>query len=213
MKPPISVIAATRRFLASLFEASTFEAEKGMILFLLSTALRFSSVTSSPSPYSLSLFLIRGVDSLLGSNFYGDASSNISGLRLLALVFDERTSWSILSDGQETFSSSSFPYRLFDSFPLDFAATYLYLSTISFDLCSLSIPRGSSCNAAHSKIIRIWFPDLVRIGLFRGQIMIQWRMTRKRKRIFLKCIYESPVEWMNKRKILRLQSNGLRYRY
>lgn len=42
---------------------------------------------------SLSLFLMRGdVDSLLGSNFYGDASSNISGLRLLALVFDERTS-------------------------------------------------------------------------------------------------------------------------
>jgi hypothetical protein len=88
MKPSISVIAAARRFLVPTDPSpnlSRFERKKERSVLTPGKALHFSSATS--------LFLMRGdVDSLLGSNFYGDASSNISGLRLLALVFDERTS-------------------------------------------------------------------------------------------------------------------------
>lgn len=110
MKPSISVIATARRFFASP-ETGTLEAEKGIPRFLLSFPFTFfttlrQAVPFHPPPSLLSYAKRRDVDSLLGSNFYGDASSNISGKpRLLALVFDERTSRSILS-GETSFSVS-----------------------------------------------------------------------------------------------------------
>lgn len=87
MKPSISVIAAARRFLA-IPPRSLLSRKKKLAPSLTPLVLPRPSLS-----LSLSLLYARGdVDSLLGSNFYGDASSNISGLRLLALVFDERTS-------------------------------------------------------------------------------------------------------------------------
>lgn len=103
---------------------------------------------------SLSLLYTRGDDSLLGSNFYGDASSNISGLRLLALVFDERTSWSILSASETcpcVLLSLAIPFLDFATWPLPlraFPPTYL--------------PNGSTFDASHSRTIRIRFP--IRLG-------------------------------------------------
>lgn len=186
----------------SLLEAPAFREEKGAILLLLPTTLPFSL------PLSLSLhlfsFLMRGdVDSLLGSNFYGDASSNISGLRLLALVFDERTSWSILSDGRERPARPLLSLTV-RSIPSHFAVTCLYL----FDRFLRLLPppplhryHGSTSNASHSKIIRIRFPDPVRVGPRRGsQIMIQ---DERRREIYISAMHGTSfiVEWMNEREI------------
>lgn len=88
------MIAAARRFLAIPPRSSHVSSGKrnDSTPTLDGSSLLLGHLFPSLS-HSLSLFLMRGdVDSLLGSNFYGDASSNISGLRLLALVFDERTS-------------------------------------------------------------------------------------------------------------------------
>lgn len=111
MKPSISVIAAERRFFASAENASSGKRSPIPlpIAFLrLSGSLCNAHLLVHPARPALapSYAKRRDVDSLLGSNFYGDASPNISGKpRLLALVFDERTSRSILS-GETSFSTS-----------------------------------------------------------------------------------------------------------
>lgn len=99
---------------ASLPPRRTLRAEKGARSRFLSRSsvslVRSETLTFSFTPLGPALAPSyakrRDVDSLLGSNFYGDASPNISGKpRLLALVFDERTSRSILS-GETSFSTS-----------------------------------------------------------------------------------------------------------
>ena len=138
MKPSISVIAAARRFLAIPLRSSHISSGKRSDPTSIPDGSSFLLGHPLPLPPSLSLssFLMRDVDSLLGSNFYRDASSNISGLRLLALVFDERTSWSILSDGWEISLPSSFPYRSTPSHSSNFATTCFYIfSTVSSDFC------------------------------------------------------------------------------
>lgn len=134
MKPSISVIAAARRFLA-IPPRSLLSRKKKLAPSLTPLVLPRPSLS-----LSLSLLYARGdVDSLLGSNFYGDASSNISGLRLLALVFDERTSWSILSAGARPALASFLPYRSLDPLPrlrhLAFTS-----SSVSSDLPPSSLP-------------------------------------------------------------------------
>ena len=126
MKPSISVIAAARRFFASAENASSGKRSRIpllVLLFLLHHRLVPMLLAGLPSnrspslgPPRLSPSLLRAkpgdVDSLLGFNFYGDASSNISGKpRLLALVFDERTCRSILS-GKTSLSLSLLSFCL-----------------------------------------------------------------------------------------------------
>lgn len=95
MKPSISVIAAARRFFASTrpptppsVRGSASSEKRSWVpkplplpfsLLPWGSFTFFSSQSIPPTPLPPSCAKRRDVDSLLGSNFYGDASSNISG--------------------------------------------------------------------------------------------------------------------------------------
>lgn len=157
MKPSISVIAAARRFLAIPPRSSNVLSGKRSDSAPIPDGSSF--LLGHLSPFSSSLSLSLPLSSLcegmltrcLAPTFMemhpliypGSACSRLcltSVLREVYYLTGERPPCPLLS----------LPVCSIPSHSSDFAATCLYLSTISSDLCPLSIPRGSTFNAAHS---------------------------------------------------------------
>lgn len=169
----------------SLLEASTFWAEKEAILLLFPTAPRFSSLPLLPSSLSLPpSSLCEGMlTRCLAPTFMemhpliypGSACSRLcltSVLREVYYLTGERPPCPLLSLPVCSIPSHSSDFALtFRPFPQTFAL-YRY--------------RATPSSMRFTRIIRIRFPDLVRVGLREDQIMIQ-RTKREERHIFQKC--------------------------
>lgn len=155
MKPSISVIAAARRFLAvplrSFHVLSGKRSDSAPIPDGSSFLLSHFSSSSSSLFLSLSSLCEGMLTRCLAPTFMemhpliypGSACSRLcltSVLREVYYLTGERPPCPLLS----------LPVCSIPSYSSDLAATCLYLSTISSNLCPLSIPRGSTFNAAHS---------------------------------------------------------------
>lgn len=188
MKPSISVIAAARRFLAIPPRSSHVSSGKRNDS---TPTLDGSSLLLGHLFPSLSLslsFLCEGMLTRCSAPTFmemhpliypGSACSRLCLTSVLREVY--------YLTGERSPRPPSFPYRSFDSLLLQRLRRRLPLPFRPFlpTFAPPSIPRDSTFNASHSKIIRIRFPDPVGVGLRRGgQIMIQRGMKGEGR-----CIY------------------------
>jgi len=173
MKPSISVIAAARRFLGipprnshvssgkrsdstPILDGSSFLLGH-FSLFLSLSSLCKGMLTRCSAPTFMEMHLLI---------YPGSACSRLCLTSVLREVYylGERPPRPLLP----------FTVRSILSHSTDFAATCLYRFDRFLRPLPLSILRGSTFNASHSKIVQIRFPDLVRVGPRRGGlIMIQ----------------------------------------
>jgi len=203
MKPSISVIAAARRFLAIPLRSSHIPSGKKEWSYFYSPRLLVSPRSPPPPPLSLPS-LCEMLTRCSAPTFIemhpliypGSACSRLcltSVLREVYYLTGERSPCPLLFLIVRLLltpvTSPPLAFISFRPFPLTFVP--------------LSILYGSTFNASHSKIIRIRFPDPVRVELCRGgQIMILNEGSEKK--IYFRNTQHEFYRKVNKREIFSL---------